>query len=209
MSKTLTARMSAAAAAAVLVWNVGSAGTDPVSAPAATPAAPAPAAAPAKTSAQAQAHSSSSAAGASAPQDGPPGATQNWPMLKQYCEKCHNTEDWAGNIAFDTMMPSDIGGDAETWEKAIVKLRGRLMPPPGQKQPPADQIHSFVHFMETSLDNSAASRPPQPGRVALHRLNRKEYANAIWDLLAVKVDPSTVLPTDDTIDGFDNVANVL
>ena len=218
MSKTLTARISVAAVAAVLVWNVGAAVTDPAPAPAAAPATPAHPAAPAATPAppaapaksSAQPHSSTTAAaGSDAPKGGPPGAAQNWPMLQNYCEKCHNTEDWAGNIAFDTMMPGDIGSDAETWEKAIVKLRGRLMPPPGQKQPPSDQIHSFVHFMETSLDNSAASRPPQPGRVALHRLNRKEYANAIWDLLAVKVDPGTVLPTDDTIDGFDNVANVL
>ncbi len=206
MSKTLAARIGVAAVAAVLVWNVGAAVTDPA------PASTAASAAPAHPAPPAPGHSSTAPAakaGSDVPQGGPPGAAQNWPMLKEYCEKCHNTEDWAGNIAFDTLMPGDIGSDAETWEKAIVKLRGRLMPPPGQKQPPADQIHSFVHFMETSLDNSAASRPPQPGRVALHRLNRKEYANAIWDLLAVKVDPSTILPTDDTIDGFDNVANVL
>ncbi|HXS23346.1 MAG TPA: DUF1587 domain-containing protein, partial [Gemmatimonadales bacterium] len=213
--------------AAWLVWNVGLAAIDPAPAPTTAPAqsaavaqasadhasaAQAPAAAPTHPGSPAQAHAAAKladAAGSDAPQKGPPGASQNWPMLKQYCEKCHNAEDWAGNIAFDTMTPGEISEDAETWEKAIVKLRGRLMPPPGQKQPPSDQIHSFVHFMETSLDDSAASRPPQPGRVALHRLNRKEYANAIWDLLAVKVDPTTILPTDDTIDGFDNVANVL
>jgi hypothetical protein len=201
MSRSLTARIGVAAAAAVLVWNLGLAAT-----------APAPASAPASAHPAAPEHA---APGSNVPaQDGvapaaAPGAAQNWPMLKQYCEKCHNAEDWAGDIAFDTMTPADIGDNAETWEKAIVKLRGRLMPPPGQKQPPADQIHSFVHFMESALDNSAAARPPQPGRVALHRLNRKEYANAVWDLLAIKVDPNTVLPTDDTIDGFDNVANVL
>ena len=227
MSRTLTARVSVAAVAAWLVWNVGLAAIDPAPAPTTAPAqsaavaqasadhasaAQAPAAAPTHPGSPAQAHAAAKladAAGSDAPQKGPPGASQNWPLLKQYCEKCHNAEDWAGNIAFDTMTPGEISEDAETWEKAIVKLRGRLMPPPGQKQPPSDQIHSFVHFMETSLDDSAASRPPQPGRVALHRLNRKEYANAIWDLLAVKVDPTTILPTDDTIDGFDNVANVL
>ena len=50
---------------------------------------------------------------------------------------------------------------------------------------------------------------PNPGRVALHRLNRAEYANAIEDLLGVRIDASALLPKDDEADGFDNVASVL
>ena len=50
---------------------------------------------------------------------------------------------------------------------------------------------------------------PNPGQVALHRLNRTEYANAIADLLALEVDVEALLPKDDESDGFDNVANVL
>ena len=46
-------------------------------------------------------------------------------MLQKYCSKCHNTDDWAGGIAFDTMSPESIPEDAETWEKAVRKLRGR------------------------------------------------------------------------------------
>ena len=88
------------------------------------------------------------------------------------------------------------------------KLRGRLMPPPGKPQPDAATIRSFVGWMEGTLDAAAASHP-DPGRVALHRLNRKEYSNAVWDLLHVSVDPNTILPQDDRSDGFDNVANVL
>jgi hypothetical protein len=129
-------------------------------------------------------------------------------MLKQYCSKCHNAEDWAGGVAFDTMTPEEIPEQAETWEHAMRKLRGRLMPPAGNPQPDAATVRSFVGWMENNLDTAAATRA-DPGRVALHRLNRKEYANAVWDLLQVKVDPNTVLPQDDRSDGFDNVANVL
>jgi hypothetical protein len=130
-------------------------------------------------------------------------------MLKDYCTKCHNAEDWAGGVAFDTMTADGIADQAETWEKAMRKLRGRLMPPPGNKQPDNETLHSFVSWMEGNLDQLAATHTQDPGRVALHRLNRKEYANAVWDLLAVRVDANTVLPQDDTINGFDNVANVL
>src|ERR1700739_82037 len=133
-----------------------------------------------------------------------PGADQHWGMLKQYCSKCHNAEDWAGGVAFDTMTPQEITEQAAIWDTAMRKLRGRLMPPPGNPQPDAAMIHSFVGWMENTLDTAAATRP-DPGRVSLHRLNRKEYANAVWDLLNVSVDPNTVLPQDDRSDGFDNV----
>src|SRR5690606_34873138 len=61
---------------------------------------------------------------------------------------------------------------------------------------------------EHTLDQAAAAAP-NPGQVALHRLNRTEYANAIADLLALDVDVDALLPKDDESDGFDNVANVL
>jgi hypothetical protein len=40
-------------------------------------------------------------------------------------------------------------------------------------------------------------------------LNRAEYANAIEDLLGIRIDSSALLPKDDEADGFDNVASVL
>ncbi len=43
----------------------------------------------------------------------------------------------------------------------------------------------------------------------MHRLNRAEYANAIRDLLDLKVDAAALLPPDDESDGFDNIADVL
>jgi hypothetical protein len=43
----------------------------------------------------------------------------------------------------------------------------------------------------------------------LHRLNRSEYANAIRDLLQLEVDPTLLLPPDDSAFGFDNVSDVL
>jgi Protein of unknown function (DUF1592)/Protein of unknown function (DUF1588)/Protein of unknown function (DUF1585)/Protein of unknown function (DUF1587)/Protein of unknown function (DUF1595) len=166
----------------------------------------APAAAPPRSDTKAD--SNEAGAPAEAQASDVPGADQHWGMLKQYCTKCHNAEDWAGGVAFDTMTPQEIPEQAEIWEHAMRKLRGRLMPPPGKPQPDAATIHSFVSWMENTLDTVATTRP-DPGRVALHRLNRKEYANSVWDLLHVTVDPNTILPQDDRSDGFDNVASVL
>jgi hypothetical protein len=40
-------------------------------------------------------------------------------------------------------------------------------------------------------------------------MNRTEYANAVRDLLALEVDPATLLPVDGSAAGFDNVASAL
>ena len=131
-----------------------------------------------------------------------------WHMLGDYCEKCHNATDWTGGIAFDTMAPQGVPDDAKVWEAAVRKLRGRMMPPPGEKQPDQASIDAFVGWMENKLDAAAATHP-DPGFVSLHRLNRTEYARAVKELLDLDVDPSALLPKDVKSDGFDNVANVL
>jgi hypothetical protein len=137
-----------------------------------------------------------------------PAADPHWTLLSTYCEKCHNATDWTGGVAFDTMQPASIPQDAQIWEAAVSKLRGRMMPPPGQKQPDQAAIDSFVTWMEGNLDKAAAAHP-DAGYVSLHRLNRIEYASAVKDLLNVEVDPTALLPQDTKSNGFDNVASVL
>src|SRR5689334_6247313 len=56
-------------------------------------------------------------------------------MLNTYCVGCHSAAGRAGGVAFAGMSLNDIGSNAEIWEKAVRKLRGRLMPPPGSRQP--------------------------------------------------------------------------
>jgi hypothetical protein len=137
-----------------------------------------------------------------------PAAQQKWTMLNEYCVKCHNATDWAGSVAFDTMQPADLPRDAKIWEEAVTKLQGRLMPPPGERQPSQQTIDSFVSWLETHLD-AAAQTHPNPGYVTLHRLNRAEYARSVQELLDVTVDAETLLPKDTISDGFDDIANVL
>ncbi len=82
------------------------------------------------------------------------------------------------------------------------------MPPPGARQPQGDTTDSLIAWLETSLDH-AAGRKHIRDEVVLHRLNRKEYANAVRDLLAVDFDATEVLPADDVAEGFDNIATAL
>ena len=137
-----------------------------------------------------------------------PSADAQWALVEQYCTGCHNDAEFAGDLAFGRLSRTDLAADAAVWEKAIRKLRGHLMPPPGEPRPSDARIDTFVSWLEQSLDD-AARAAPNPGAPALHRLNRAEYSNAVRDLLEVTVDATTLLPGDDSSSGFDNVASAL
>ena len=136
------------------------------------------------------------------------GHPAQWDLLSHNCTKCHNTTDWAGGVAFDSMSPQDVPHDADIWEKAITKLQGRLMPPPGNPQPTQASIDDFTSWLQTRLDAASAAHP-QPGNVGLHRLNRTEYARAVQSMLGLSVDVTTLLPKDVSSDGFDDIAATL
>src|SRR5690606_24654912 len=130
-------------------------------------------------------------------------------LLESKCTGCHNSTDWAGGLAFDALSFDDLHADAEVWEEAIRKLRGRLMPPPGEPQPSQPQIDALVGWLETRLDAAANSAPPDPGYVGLHRLNRNEYGREIQRILDLTVDVTELLPRDVFSEGFDNQAATL
>jgi hypothetical protein len=130
-----------------------------------------------------------------------------WQVVEQYCFECHNSEDWAGKIAFDLMTADDIAAEPKTFEAAIRKLRGGLMPPPGAERPDGKSINALASWFENTLDTAAAE--PLPARVPLRRLNRREYEYAIRDLLGLDVDVKKLLPADDLAGGYDNNAEAL
>ncbi len=88
------------------------------------------------------------------------------------------------------------------------KVRAGLMPPAGMPRPERATLDGFAASLETPLDRAAALTP-NPGSHLLHRMNRTEYANAIRDLLHLDVDATTLLPADDSSEGFDNIADAL
>jgi cytochrome c551/c552 len=128
--------------------------------------------------------------------------------LDQYCITCHNQRLKTGGLELDKLSLQHAGADAETWEKVVRKIRAGMMPPAGAKRPDRATLDGLASAVETALDRAAAEHP-NPGRAPLHRMNRAEYANAIRDLLAVDVDAATLLPADDSSNGFDNIADVL
>jgi cytochrome c5 len=129
-------------------------------------------------------------------------------LLDQYCVTCHNQRLKTANLMLDKMDVERIADGAEVWEKVVRKIHGGTMPPVGMPRPDQATLLGFAGWLEASLDRAAANNV-NPGRTALHRLNRTEYANAIRDLLALDIDSKALLPGDDESNGFDNIADVL
>ena len=150
-------------------------------------------------------------AAAQAPEPGAPASAASVrEALDGFCVRCHNDRLRTADLALDTHDLAHVGADAETWERVIVKLRSRTMPPAGSPRPAEATYRAVASWLETEIDTVALASP-DPGRgETFHRLNRAEYHAAVRDLLAVDVDVAELLPADDTYEhGFDNNGDVL
>jgi hypothetical protein len=124
---------------------------------------------------------------------------------KRYCFGCHNSKAKMGGFTLDTLDMAHAGKNSDAWEKVVRKLRTRSMPPAGLPRPDERAYTSLQASIESSLDKASAQKP-NPGRTdTFRRLNRTEYQNAVRDLLAIDVDVSSLLPSDESSHGFDNV----
>ena len=128
--------------------------------------------------------------------------------INQYCVTCHNQRTKTAGLMLDTLDVARVDQHPDVWEKVVRKVRAGMMPPSGAPRPDRATLDGFASTLEAALDRAAAAHP-NPGAAGLHRLNRTEYANAIRDLLSLDVDASTLLPADDSSEGFDNVADAL
>jgi mono/diheme cytochrome c family protein len=145
---------------------------------------------------------------AAPPQDAADAVSPHKAVIDKYCVSCHNQKARTAGLRLDKMDLTRVPQDAEVWEKVIRKLRGGMMPPQGMPRPSREATESLATWLEDSIDRAAKTNR-NPGAVAVHRLNRAEYGNAIRDLLALEINPASLLPSDDDSDGFDNMASVL
>jgi len=130
-------------------------------------------------------------------------------FVNQYCLGCHSTKNAqpaSHPVDLEKASLDDVLADAATWERVLHKLSVRAMPPQGMKHPQETEYVGFTTWLANSLDRAWATRGTLPGRYVVHRLNRTEYGNAIRDLLALDVDVTSLLPSDDADFGFDNIA---
>jgi mono/diheme cytochrome c family protein len=129
-------------------------------------------------------------------------------MFDKYCITCHNQRLKTGGLALDALDLAQVSEHAEEWEKVVRKLRTGAMPPVGRPRPDKALSESVTTWLEEELDRAALMHP-NPGRSTLHRLNRVEYRNAVRDMIALDIDPASLLPADNAAYGFDNNSDAL
>ena len=129
-------------------------------------------------------------------------------FLDMHCTSCHGSPRTIAGLALDAVDVADVGRNAEVWERVVRQVRAGLMPPGGLPRTAQAAADRTIATIEMALDQAAAVGP-DPGRSVVHRLNRAEYGNAIRDLLDVDIDAESILPADDSLQGFDNIGGAL
>jgi mono/diheme cytochrome c family protein len=132
------------------------------------------------------------------------------PILNKTCSQCHNDRLASGGLNLLRFTdPKSTRENRDEWEKIVRQVRGGEMPPRGLPRPPPAEMEEFLKQIEGAFDQHDRLRKPDPGRVTVRRLNRSEYSNTIRDLVGVEFRADRTFPTDDSGEGFDNIADVL
>jgi len=133
------------------------------------------------------------------PGDGGPWAD----YLRRYCVACHSSDDANASIDFAAALLRGLKDSTRESELALRQVKRRQMPPHAAARPDELETARFVEHSQAILDQLARSNPQPVPTASLRRLNRREYQNAVRDLLDLDIPAATWLPVDELIHSFD------
>ncbi len=126
-------------------------------------------------------------------------------FISEHCLACHNADSKPAGLDLDSLSQQPLESHAAVWEKVVRRLKTRQMPPREMPRPSEEEYQAAVRSLVAPLD-AAYEKHPQPGRTqTFRRLTRTEYQNAIRDLLDLEIDAKTLLPAEESSQGFDNI----
>ena len=129
-------------------------------------------------------------------------------FVQTYCVGCHNDRVKSGGFSWSQIDLAHPERNPKQSEEVIRKIRAGLMPPPGARRPEPAVMHEFGSAFATRIDELTGLDPYYKAP-ELHRINRREYRNAIRDVLGIDVEVSALLPPDSRTGAFDNMADAL
>ena len=131
-------------------------------------------------------------------------------FLTKYCLDCHGTDDPEAGLSLTGFKEnSSLIPKRDKWDAIVRIVETGVMPPLDAEQPSPQERKEFAALVRAIFDEYDRTAPPDPGRVTMRRLNRREYANTVRDLLGVDFNPTENFPADDVGHGFDNIGDVL
>lgn len=130
-------------------------------------------------------------------------------LLREHCSECHNAERQKGHFRIDT-LPLEIGSaeEADRWQKVLAQLNAGEMPPEGEKQLPDQPKTDLLEDLSNAMVVARKTLADRHGLIPMRRLNRREYANTLRELLGVKANVSK-LPADTVSGHFDTAGAAL
>ena len=145
-----------------------------------------------------------------APQAAPAEGIPSTGFLANHCVRCHAADEPGGGIRLDTLPASAAlsTAAAERWQQVLNVLNSGEMPPDGEPQPLDAEKLAFLDWLSEEMVAARKKLADAGGRHVMRRLNRREYAATIRDLLGVEVDVES-LPSDAGSGGFDTVGSSL
>jgi len=126
-------------------------------------------------------------------------------FLAAHCQKCHGPEPQEAGFRVDDLpLTIDSVAAAERWQKVLGALNSGAMPPEEEPRPDRDAKTEFLDGLARTMVIARKSLADRGGRIAMRRLNRREYKNTLRDLLGVEVNVAD-LPADTGPLAFDTV----
>ena len=124
-------------------------------------------------------------------------------LFKTHCLECHDAETREGKVDLENLS-FDLGDikTAEVWQKVLGAINSGDMPPKDSEQIASKAKSQFLEDLSAKIVTARKLLSDSGGVITMRRLNRREYANTMRDLLGVEVDVDD-LPEDATSSGFD------
>ena len=126
-------------------------------------------------------------------------------LLQQHCVACHAGQEPAGGLVLPAWDAQNVAAERGVWERVVRRLQNGDMPPASAERPSAELVRNSTDWLVQQLDAVALQQPFSGPTESLRRLTRIEYRNAVRDLLAIDVDVVSLLPADESSQGFDNI----
>jgi hypothetical protein len=143
-------------------------------------------------------------------QDGLTYAGEVKPFLQKYCYDCHADGTNKGDLQLDQhTTEAQALADLPFWKHVREAITTQVMPPPKKKNQPSETERAkLASWIDQAIFHIDCSKP-DPGRVTIRRLNRREYNYSVQDLFAISFQPADDFPPDDSGYGFDRIGDVL
>lgn len=129
-------------------------------------------------------------------------------IVHTYCGSCHEGEEAESEIDFTKHTAAGDPHEVAFWERVWDAIDARVMPPRTETQLTPEDRTTLLNWIEKDVFKVDCANP-DPGRVTIRRLNRREYDYSIQDLFGIRFSPAEDFPPDDSGYGFDNIGDVL